>query len=69
MLRRRRVSMDEWAERVTAWQCSGELRRSATHEPSINQDGTSWRFDSARAVMWVFTSRRLAVCWIDSEGA
>ena len=39
-----------------------------THEPSINQDSTSWRFDGSRAVMWVFTSRRLTAYWIDSEG-
>jgi transposase len=40
----------------------------ATHEPSLNQDTTGWRFDGARAVVWVFTSRRLTVFWIDSEG-
>jgi transposase len=40
----------------------------ATHEPSLNQDTTGWRFDGARAVVWVFTSRRLTVYWIDSEG-
>jgi len=49
---------------ATFWWIVEEL----THEPSLNQDSTSWRFDGARAVMWVFTSRRLTVYWIDSEG-
>lgn len=44
------------------------LAEEATHEPSLNQDTTGWRFDGARAVVWVFTSRRLTVFWIDSEG-
>jgi transposase len=48
----------------TFWWIVEEL----TREPSINQDSTSWRFDGARAVMWVFTSRRLTAYWIDSEG-
>lgn len=39
-----------------------------THEPSINQDTTSWRFDGERAVVWVFTSRRLTAYWIDPQG-
>lgn len=49
---------------ATFWWIVEEL----THEPSINQDTTSWRFDGVRAVMWVFTSRRLTANWIDSEG-
>jgi hypothetical protein len=39
-----------------------------THEPAINQDTTSWRFEGERAVLWVFTSRRLTAYWIDSDG-
>lgn len=60
------VMLDRSAEALVAtfWWIVEEL----THEPSINQDSTSWRFEGERAVLWVFTSRRLTAYWIDPEG-
>ena len=38
-----------------------------THEPSINQDSTSWRFDGSRAVMWVLRAESEEVVRMMSE--
>lgn len=40
-----------------------------THEPVFFEDSTSWAFDGERAVLWVFTTRRLTVYWIDPSGS
>ena len=40
-----------------------------THEPVVYEDTTSWVFDGERAVLWVFTTKRLTVYWIDPSGS
>lgn len=40
-----------------------------THEPVVYEDTTSWAFDGERAVLWVFTTRRLTVYWFDPSGS
>ncbi|MDP3221305.1 MAG: transposase [Deltaproteobacteria bacterium] len=40
-----------------------------THEPVVYEDTTSWAFDGERAVLWVFTTPRLTVYWIDPSGS
>jgi transposase len=40
-----------------------------THEPVVFDDSTSWAFDGERAVLWVFTTRRLTLYWIDPSGS
>ncbi len=36
--------------------------------PAVYADSTGWVVDGERAVLWVFTSRRLTVYWIDPSG-
>ncbi len=45
------------------------LIEQITHEPVVYEDATSWTYDGERAVVWVFTTRRITVYWIDSEGS
>ncbi len=40
-----------------------------THEPVVFDDTTSWAFDGGRAVLWVFTTKRLTIYWIDPLGS
>jgi hypothetical protein len=44
------------------------LVEQATHEPVLYEDSTSWKYDGKRAVMWVFTTPRLTIYWIDLKG-
>ena len=44
------------------------LIEQLTHEPVVYDDSTSWVVDGERAALWVFTTKRVTVYWIDPAG-
>lgn len=45
------------------------LVEQITHEPVVYNDSTSWNVNGERAVVWVFTTFRATVYWIDPKGS
>lgn len=45
------------------------LVEQVTHEPVVYSDSTGWNVDGQRAVVWVFTTFRATVYWIDPKGS